>query len=130
MPVAGIGVAARAIGTVVAHRVVDVPAQHRDAGGAQQLRGAVGVGPEAAQVAEAERGVGAAPRQVREGRGERVMVAVDAAEEREMHQPLAQVIPVTQQVWQAPCASSNGPSASASRSPMRPPGSSTSSGHT
>jgi hypothetical protein len=79
----------------VPDRIVVVAAQHRDLEPAQDLGRAVGMGAEAAQVAQAPDGVGATPAQVRECSGKRQVVAVDPAEERQARaHPFPHVIPV------------------------------------
>ena len=81
--VPGIRVSAPAIPAPAADGFVVVAAQHRDPGAAQDLGGAVGVGAEAAEVAQAPREVGAAPPQVAQRGGQRQVVAVDPAEQRD-----------------------------------------------
>ncbi len=81
MVVARVGVAAAAVGQIVADRVIVIALHHRHAALEENRKHAIGMRPEAAQVAQAEGGGRAAAGSVVEHGLERERVVVHAAEE-------------------------------------------------
>jgi hypothetical protein len=81
MVVARIGVAAMTVGGARGERLFVIALDAFDTARDQQLRHAIGVRPERAEVAEEIGAIDAAPRDVVERGDQRVVVRIDAAEE-------------------------------------------------
>src|SRR5262249_37982966 len=122
--VSRIGIAAAAVGRTFTHGEIVVALDADHTGVMEQREDAVGVRPEAAEVAQTVRRVGAASASVGERPGERPRVTVHTAEQRDARQKLRHASPVWWQVTQAAWSRTAGPNASArAPAPTRAPGS-------